>query len=109
MVAAAIREILGVYKDVVGLRRMRAVLGAIDDTQKERDAAIIALQDLVEAKIDDGIPKAANRLFEKFNKIMDKKRENELRNHLQINMRKIAALIDHGYDIETRAASRQSP
>ena len=109
MVAAAIREILGVYKDVVGVRRMRADLGAIDDTQKERDAAIIALQDLIKAKIDDGIPKAANRLCEKFNKIMDEERENELRNHLQINMRKIAALIDHGYDIETRGGEPPEP
>ncbi len=88
---------------------MKADLGAFDDTQKERDAAIIALQDLVEAKIDDAIPKAANRLCEKFNKIMDKERENELRNHLQINMRKIAALIDYGYDIETRGGEPPEP
>ena len=49
MVAAAVSEILGVYREVVGVRRMKADLGAIDDTQKERDAAITALEDLVKA------------------------------------------------------------
>ena len=34
MVAAAIREILGVYKDVVGVRRMKADLGAFDGHSK---------------------------------------------------------------------------
>ena len=103
MVAAAIREIMGIYGDVVGLRRMKLNLESIGDVQEQKDTTINALEDLVKAKIDHGIAQAAERLYGKFNEIRDdEKRANEVRNHVRVSMRKIAALIDHGYDIETR-------
>ena len=77
MVAAAIREILGVYRDVVVFRRMKSDLKDIEGAQKEKAATITALQNFYLTKVDGGIAKATDRLCDKFNKVNIKERENE--------------------------------
>ena len=102
LIAAALRDIISAYKDVVEIRLMKSKLGNIDGIQEQRDIATGALEDLVQATIDAGLVEAAAGLSDTFNEIEDKGRANEVRNHVQANMKKIAARIDHGYDIETR-------
>ena len=109
MVAAAVREILGIYKDIVTIGHMKSNLGNMDGTQEKRDTIIIALQDFFQDRIDTGIAEAADRLCDKFNKIKDKERTNELQNYVRTSMRKIAALIDNGYGIETRCGQLPEP
>ena len=102
LIAAAIRDIISAYKDVVAIRQMKSTLGEIDGAPNERDIVTVALDKFVQAKIDKGMAEATIRLFNAFNKIEDKGRANEIQNHVQISMKKIAARIDHGYEIETR-------
>ena len=109
LIAAAVLDIIVAYKNVVEIRLMKSKLADIDGASDQRDAATAALEALVQAKIDTGMAGAAGRLFEKFNAIKDEGRANEIRNHVELNMKKIAARIDHGFEIETRMGELPEP
>ena len=109
LIAAAVLDIIVAYKNVVEIRLMKSKLGNIVGASDQRDAATAALEALVQAKIDTGMAEAAGRLFEKFNAIEDEGRANEIRNHVELNMKKIAARIDHGFEIETRMGELPEP
>ena len=109
LIAAAVRDIIASYKDVVEIRLMKAKLGDMGGALDKRDAATVALEEFVQARIDKGLAEAACRLSKKFNVIEDSGRAHEIQNYMHINMKKIAARLDHGYDIETRMGELPKP
>lgn len=101
-IAEATREIIGIYKDVMEIRLMKSKMREMEGAQDKRDTATEAIEDWARDKIDEGINEAADRIFAKFNKIKEEGRSNEMQNYIRANMKRIAAYIDHGHDIETR-------
>lgn len=109
IIAEAVRSIIAIYKDVLEIRTMKAKLAKMNVDEDARKKSTISLEQLVTTTIQKGIEKAADELLQKFSKVTDKHRANEVRNSIQINMSEIASRIDHQFDIETRMGGLPKP
>jgi hypothetical protein len=98
-VAHAVEKVIGLYKTVLEIQKLR------QDLAKYRiDADKAGLSQRTNEVMTDGIAALTEELMAGCHKACTAARRNELSNKVSISLRKLASRVDQGYNIEVRFA-----
>lgn len=105
--AAAIAVTLGwlisKYKDLLVIKKLRSELIGTGVPEANVEGVEKYAEDLMDKAIDEWIPK----LLQQFPAISDDGRKNEVTIELKFSLKKIAARIDRGFNIEVRVGEKK--
>lgn len=99
-IAVSIERIVALYKNLLEIKKLRCEM----ERQGVPDSALQGVGDHAEKVMDDGIIKLVDDLADDFLKNTENGRANEIRIELRYSLKKIAARIDRGFNIEVRMA-----
>lgn len=97
-IAVAVERIVGLYKQILEIRKLRGELSNQGVPKKELKGII----KYANSTMKKGIGELVTDLLEKYYKNKDEGRRNELSTELRFALNKIARRIDKGYSVEVR-------
>lgn len=97
-IALAIERIVALYKSLLEIRKLQGEL----KKQGLQDDSLKGVREHAENLITQGVDKIADEILEKNNVKQRDGRENEISIELRMTLKKIAARIDRGFNIEIR-------
>lgn len=99
-IAVSIERIVALYKNLLEIKKLRSDM----ERQGVPDSALKGVGDHAEQVMDDGILKLVDDLANQFLKNTESGRANEIKIELRYSLKRIAARIDRGFNIEVRMA-----
>lgn len=99
-IALSIERIVALYKSLLEIKKLRSDLAG----QGLPEIALKGVEDHAENVMDKGISELVGELVDKFLSGTDEGRANEIKIELRYALKKMAARIDRGFNIEVRMA-----
>lgn len=99
-IALAIERIVALYKNLLEIRKLQGEL----KNQGLQEDSLKGVQEHAEKLIAHGVDDIADDILTKFSVTQRDGRENEISIELRMTLKKLAARIDRGFNIEVRMA-----
>jgi len=104
-VAVAIERLIAIYRGLLEIRKLRGELQKLGLTKKElKDVEAHA-----EGKMDTGIDGIVKEMMKEYRHGQDQNRNNEIAIELKMSLKRMAARIDRGFNVEVRMREIEEP